>query len=124
MPPLHTPKLILKEAEPVTVTCLDPGTMQGDELSSIICPLKRLSGYAETGDEESEEEGKLTGDAEEWSSRQRIIESLCILQNIHQGLLMEDNGIKDLINIVEGMDITGLPAVLPVLRSVTGVVSC
>ena len=48
---------------------------------------------------------------------------LIALQMIHQSLMTQADAIKDLIPAVRGIDASDLPAVLPVLRLVTGAAS-
>ena len=52
-----------KETKPVTFQSPDPDTVQGEELSLIISLHSRLCNYAESEDEELEEESKPAGDA-------------------------------------------------------------
>ena len=58
------------------------------------------------------------GDAEKSVTRQRTVDKLsllCALQKNHQGLMMQADGVIDLINVVKGTHVANLPAVLPVL---------
>ena len=59
-------------------------------------------------------------------AKQGIIDKLLLLHalwNIHLGLMMQVDRIKDLISIIEGMDISYSFAMLPILGSITGTVS-
>ena len=115
---MQTPWLSCKETEPVSLQFLNPGTMQGDKLLTIITPHRSLSYHTENGDEE----GKLAGELKDGSAKQGTVHKqilLCALQKIHQGLMIQD-GVQDLIDAVEGTCIPNLPAVLPILRFVTG----
>ena len=89
--------------------------------------LSRLSVYTETRDDNSEKEGKPAGDAENGSARQANADNLGLLhaqQKIHYSLWMHMEGVKDLINVFEGIDVTDISAVLPLLGALTVAAFC
>ena len=88
--------------------------MQGDEVSSIVSLHSQLSDYTQTWNEDMEEDGKPAGGPEK---------GMTALQKVHQDLMIQVDGFKDLISVAEGMDVSDFPMVLPILGSVTGVVS-
>ena len=112
--------LSVRIQEPVTSLFPDPGTMQSDELSLVF----GLSDYAETGDEDSEEEeDKLTSGVEDGLAKQGTIDKpgfLHAFQRILQDLVVQADEAKVLINVVEGTYASDLIAILPVLGSVIG----
>ena len=99
----------------------DTDTVWGDALISVVSLHSRLSVHLDTGDV-SEEEGEPASELKEGSSKKGIVDKLsvpCTLQKIYQGLMMQADGVKELIYIVEGTDISYLPVMVPFLQLVT-----
>ena len=126
IPPLWTPQPSNTKTGPVSVPYMDLHSIKSYKSSSVISTHNCLSEYTHTGDWEMEEEGEPTGKPEDGSVVQGTIDMLDFLHTlwkINQGLMMQVHGIKGLINVVERMGISSLPALLPILRSVSGVTS-
>ena len=49
---------------------------------------------------------------------------LYALQRIHKGLMKHVSGVRDLFSLVKRADVSDIPVVLPIFRTITGVVSC
>ena len=120
--PLQIPCPSCKKTGAVTIPSLDPATVQSDELLSIISLHSRVSDYSKTGDENLEEEGETEGDTDRSSGRQGTTDKPglpCAWQKTHQGLLMQDDGFKGLIDIIEGTGVANPPALMPALWLIT-----
>ena len=94
-------------------------------MSLIVLLHGHLSDYAQTGDEDLEEEGKpvVESYSEDGVAEQGSVDKLDLLhalEEIHQDMIW---GVKGPINIVEVMDISKLAAELFILGSVTVVTS-
>ena len=123
VPPMWTPSPSYKGTQPVSVPFLDPDTVQVREFLLIISLHSGLSDYIKTRGEVSDEGHELADEVKRQTARQETMDKsgfLCALWMIHQGVLVQADGVKSLIDIAEGTDVVNLPTILPILGPVTG----
>ena len=95
------------------------------QVSVPYVPHSHLGDYEQTGYEGLEEESEPVGEVEEGLAKQGTVDKHGFsydLWKIHQGLMMSADWVKDLISVVRGW-MSDLPAVLLILRLVTGAAS-